>query len=474
MSEQRTDAHPPVPQGYAREGRDRVMLMTPRMAALGGLLAFLTVVGVVVVLPTATYDPPAGENWAPLSDAAVRGRGTYLANGCVYCHSGFSRPQDVAQGLYYLYPRVSAPGDYAGVAQSPNIFGTQRTGPDLSQEGGMHPDNWHAAHYQNPRLTTPMSIMPSFRFWDDGELQDMIAFNQSAGGREATLRYATMRTGNSLMRINGGGLDPAEAFPELVEELGPAYQAEGMPEDSSTWGMPWMAVWHMNSFDRSYWLTDNPLELEQQNLLRGKEIFLERCVGCHGVQGDGNGPAAELLDVKPFDFTSEEMDGTGASPGQMYHRILTAGPGTAMETFGQRLSVEDIWRVVMFLRTIRDGGLRETLPTVEMYEEWTPPPPILAYLEDNPVSEREAGPSHEVAASPFESAARWLAPGMDADDEILVGGKLPMTLERLASIIEDDWRSMLTGAYDDAEARGEPLPPLEDVLRTDTLRFRAP
>ncbi|HBD10316.1 MAG TPA: cytochrome-c oxidase, partial [Syntrophobacteraceae bacterium] len=35
---------------------------------------------------------------------------------------------------------------------------------DLSQEGGEHPDDWHLAHFINPRFVRPESIMPSWEF----------------------------------------------------------------------------------------------------------------------------------------------------------------------------------------------------------------------------------------------------------------------------------------------------------------------
>lgn len=474
--ESRIPAHPPAAGGIASTEPQRHILMTPLMAGAGGLLAFLAVVFSVVVLPTTTYNPPPSDNWAPLTDQALEGRAVYLANGCVYCHSGFSRPQDVYNGIYYLYPRVSEPGDYYASAESPNILGSERTGPDLSQEGGNHPDGWHVAHYDNPRNTMPLSIMPVFSFLSEEERDNLIAFNQSQGGKEATLRYAAVSVGNKLMRINGGMMPPEQAFPELVQQLQEqgSFMADGMPMDQSPSGLPWKAVWHMNSFDRGYWLTDNPLPLTQQNLMRGKDIYLRRCSGCHGLQGDGEGPAAEFLMPKPFDFTSEEVNGPGGSSGQMYHRILTAGPGTAMENFGTRLSVQDIWRTVLFLRTIQNGSLDQDLVTVDMYQNWTPPPPMLRYIEEHPIDEQSAGPGPAANLDPFDVAAGWLAPGMVQGDEILVGGKLPMTLERLSDLIRSTYFAHLERAYNEAEARGDQLPPRERVMSVEDLQFHEP
>jgi len=44
---------------------------------------------------------------------------------------------------------------------------------------------------------------------------------------------------------------------------------------------------------------------EQLAILRaeGKEVYARYCVGCHGQDGDGRGPAAPMLITKPRDFT---------------------------------------------------------------------------------------------------------------------------------------------------------------------------
>ena len=42
---------------------------------------------------------------------------------------------------------------------------------------------------------------------------------------------------------------------------------------------------------------------KQEILKHGKEVFLNRCSGCHGVLGDGKGKAARFLNPRPRDFT---------------------------------------------------------------------------------------------------------------------------------------------------------------------------
>jgi cytochrome c oxidase cbb3-type subunit 2/cytochrome c oxidase cbb3-type subunit I/II len=457
------------------------MLMTPLMASLGAMLAFFTVVGMVVVLPTTTFEPPQSENWRPLNDQELEGRNVFLDNGCIYCHSGFTRPQDEMASQYYVYSRVSEPGDYTGPGETPNLFGTIRTGPDLSQAGGFHPDDWHEAHYDNPRNTTPISIMPSFSFLDDQQLGALIAFSQSRGGKEALLRYVAQDISKRLMLINMGIYKPEDQFPDLVQELKDkgVYRPDGKPSDESDWGLPWMAVWMMNSFERSYWLTDDPLPLTQENLIRGKQVFQERCVGCHGSTGDGSGPAAAFLAPNAFNFKDKGMTGMNgpfASDGMFYYRILVGGHGTAMENFGTRLSVEDIWRLVLFLRTIQNGSLESkgTVPTVDMWTEWTPPEGMIRYIDAHPIQDSPGVNTASANGDPFASAAHWVAPGMAAGDEIIIGGKLPMSLAILKDLIKNEYNSRLEQAIKDAQARGDDLPPLDQLRSTEGLVFHSP
>lgn len=345
-------AEPRHPDTWAPHPRKK-MMMTPLVVALGGLIAYFTVVAMVVILPTTTFEPPPSPNNLALTPIEDYGRRLFLSNGCIYCHSGFVRPQDVAAGQLYLYPRIAEPGDYVAPDQSPNAFGTERTGPDLSNSGGFHPDDWHIAHYKNPRSVTPISVMPSFEFLSTQEANSLIAFTQARTGKLAKLR--------SDHQLNMKQLIIAEN--NLSSTLQADFQI-GFPGADP--------VTNLMMINRGYWFESNPLPVTRENLVRGREIFRERCIGCHGVAGDGNGVALGYLNPPPVGFVISDTAryGSDTSPGAYYWRILRGVPGTAMENFGTRLSVEDIWRVVLFLKTIPNGGLQNT-PTPEMYVQWT-------------------------------------------------------------------------------------------------------
>lgn len=355
-------AEPRHPDSWGPHPRKK-MMMTPIVVALGGLLAYFTVVAMVVILPTTTFDPPPSPNNLALDETQEFGRRLFLSNGCIYCHSGFSRPQDVAAGLYFLYPRISEPGDYVAPDQSPNTFGTERTGPDLSNSGGFHPDDWHIAHYKNPRSVTPISVMPSFEFLTTQQVSELIAFTQARTGKLAQIR--------TEHQLNMKQLILAEKH--LSGTLQADYQIGYPGADNVT---------NLMLMQREFWFMANPLPVTQENLIRGREIYMTRCIGCHGVNGDGAGVALNFLNPPPAGFVISDTAryGSDKSPGAYYWRVLRGVPGTAMENFGTRLSVEDIWRVVMFVKTIPNGGLQHT-PTPEMYIKWVGYPQLFTWAD---------------------------------------------------------------------------------------------
>jgi mono/diheme cytochrome c family protein len=233
------------------------------------------------------------------------------------------------------------------------LFGTVRTGPDLSNAGGFHPDDWHYAHYYNPRYVDPLSIMPQFKFLSQSQMVALVAFTQSQGGKAADIRSEHQQTMKAFFFAS--------------------YSVKGGNTGSDSDGYP--AAWEiidLTMVERGYWFEQNPLPLTEENLLRGRTVFQERCVGCHGSAGDGKGPAAPFLSPGPAPFNNADHQKTGAdtSPGAYYWRILRGLPGTAMENFGTRLSVDEIWSVVLFLKTIANGGLTADVPTTDMYIEW--------------------------------------------------------------------------------------------------------
>jgi cytochrome c oxidase cbb3-type subunit II len=100
---------------------------------------------------------PAGPGVMPLTALQAEGREVYVSNGCSYCHTQQVRPLPQDK----IFGRPSAPGDFA--YQTPELLGSERTGPDLTTVGVRQPSTvWQYIHLYNPRAVVPESIMPAF------------------------------------------------------------------------------------------------------------------------------------------------------------------------------------------------------------------------------------------------------------------------------------------------------------------------
>jgi cbb3-type cytochrome c oxidase subunit II len=289
------------------------MKMTPALVVIGSLMVFWCSVAIVVVLPTATMSELPSEAWEPWSSEEAAGHDLYVRNGCSYCHSQFVRVTD------WEGERVAQRGDYVGY--QPAILGTERTGPDLSQEGGEHPDDWQVAHFTNPRFTRPVSLMPSWEFLGTGEIAQLTAYVQSLGGKDGNYRRLRQAKWKA----------PSAA----------AYKAG--PDENVRWlheNVP--GVWRP---------IPNPYPATDADLQRGKRVYQEFCTGCHGEMGDGKGRAAPFLDPPPLNFTTLRgrlWEGKYIG-GIFYYQVMNGIAGTAMPYFKRELESEKIWDVSNYI-----------------------------------------------------------------------------------------------------------------------------
>jgi hypothetical protein len=106
-----------------------------------------------------------GEPTAGAFAAALRlGREVYRAEGCWHCHSQYVRPVSNEERRFGA---VSYPGEYQNALQLPQMFGTRRVGPDLIRSAGKHSNDWHVAHFWEPRDLVPSSVMPRYPWFFD-------------------------------------------------------------------------------------------------------------------------------------------------------------------------------------------------------------------------------------------------------------------------------------------------------------------
>ena len=94
----------------------------------------------------------------------------------------------------------------------------------------------------------------------------------------------------------------------------------------------------------------SPLKSSGDVLKKGKSLFASNCQRCHGPEGKGNGPdsnpnspAADLTDEFRTELNPE---------GVLYYKIWNGHP-PQMPAFKSRLTKDDAWALVEYLKSIR-------------------------------------------------------------------------------------------------------------------------
>ena len=93
----------------------------------------------------------------------------------------------------------------------------------------------------------------------------------------------------------------------------------------------------------------NPVATSETSIKAGQATFAKTCAACHGKAGLGNGPKAPALKTKPTDFSTAEFQ--GQTDGDHFYETKT-GRGD-MPKYEGKLSDEDIWNLVNYMRTFK-------------------------------------------------------------------------------------------------------------------------
>jgi cytochrome c oxidase cbb3-type subunit I/II len=363
--------------------------MTARFVALvaGVLFFFLAVFtqGILTLLEpsartinvTAVVRTSLGQLKWMLSEAAdytplqQRGRAVYLREGCWYCHSQYVRP---VTGETRRWGPVSEAGEYA--FDVPHLFGTRRIGPDLTRVGLKYGDEWHYAHFWNPRMLSEDSIMAPFKGLFDAPEVRIKIIDDGAGNKtlektsftQALFDFASKEQMKLTPNSDGLLFVPQQAhdkFP-LIWTPNKEYAGDTVRIAAETDDLKGLISYLQKlGMNRGKWrdlfepqgieVTDLALPRSAEWITYGKEVYERRCIGCHGEKGDGNGPAATFLfnqrprnfnvGVFKFRLTQKPVP----TDGDLLRTITRGVRGTAMPAWYE-LPLNDRLAVIQYIK----------------------------------------------------------------------------------------------------------------------------
>jgi mono/diheme cytochrome c family protein len=92
----------------------------------------------------------------------------------------------------------------------------------------------------------------------------------------------------------------------------------------------------------------NPLAKSDKVIADGKKIADTNCVPCHGPKGQGDGPAAVALPLKPANWTSTAVQ--AEADGELFWKITNGrGPMPPWKHLGEK----DRWALVHYIRSLK-------------------------------------------------------------------------------------------------------------------------
>jgi cytochrome c oxidase cbb3-type subunit I/II len=416
-----------------------------------------------------------------------RGRAVYLSEGCWYCHSQYVRP---VTGETRRWGPVSEAGEYA--FDVPHLFGTRRIGPDLTRVGLKYGDEWHYAHFWNPRMLSEDSIMQPGRGLFDAPEGRIKIVDDGAGNRtlEKTSFTQPLFDFGSKEQIkltpNSDGLlfVPQLArgkFP-LIWTPNKEYTGDTVRIAAETDDLKGLVAYVQKlGMNRGKWrdlfepqeieITDVTLPRSSEWIAYGKEVYERRCIGCHGEKGDGNGPAATFLfNQRPRNFSAGVFkfrltQKPIPTDGDLLRTITRGVRGTAMPAWYE-LPLNDRLAVIQYIKYVLAVDRSDPSKPYAYFIEEPPTQPL--YIGQPPA------PSQDMLAHAkdvWQNAKCWECHGQTGkgDGEKAAGLKddfgFPVRPADLTSgqfksgpSVQDIFRTMSTGLS------GTPMPSYRDSL----------
>ncbi|HET7377692.1 MAG TPA: c-type cytochrome, partial [Anaerolineae bacterium] len=106
----------------------------------------------------------------------------------------------------------------------------------------------------------------------------------------------------------------------------------------------------------------NPFLPDEASLAAGQILFAQNCAACHGEAGRGNGPATSDPKIRPPDFGSGHLD--IHTDGDIFYWIQNGfGGDSPMPLFKGKLTDDDTWNLVNYVRRLRNEATGPALPS---------------------------------------------------------------------------------------------------------------
>jgi cytochrome c oxidase cbb3-type subunit I/II len=163
---------PALPQVYKKHKNEYWHRWIERrpIQMLVAALVLVSIGGIAELVPTFMVESnvPKIATVQPYTPLELQGRDVYIREGCYVCHSQMIRPFRSETERYGPY---SKSGEF--VYDHPFQWGSKRTGPDLAREGvgkTKKSNYWHWQHMLDPRSMVDGSIMPSYPWLFDSNI----------------------------------------------------------------------------------------------------------------------------------------------------------------------------------------------------------------------------------------------------------------------------------------------------------------
>ena len=104
----------------------------------------------------------------------------------------------------------------------------------------------------------------------------------------------------------------------------------------------------------------NPVPKTPETIAKGKALFEGKgtCFNCHGKEGKGDGPAGQILNPSPRNFTNCKFH-KARKDGELFWVIKNGSPGTGMvPLIPAAINEEEAWTIINYERSFckQEGG----------------------------------------------------------------------------------------------------------------------